>query len=166
MAGDQYANATDDVAKVFMFEQWLRHYYVVEKGGKLFIEIPQEDLAEIHTKHEGLAGLADMLNNDEITYEKCQATVCAFVGARYDGSKYGPDVISRALDSKSFKIEMYVFGVWMKGHEAYLDASRLSFADWMEMYDGWKAMDQVKEYRRKLEAGGADPNASPSACTH
>jgi len=166
MAGDQYAQAVADIAQVFMFEQWLRHYFVVEKGGKLFIEIPEDDLAEIHAGHDNLGGLADMLNNDEISYEKCQATVCAFVGARFDGSKYAPDVVARTLDSKAFKIEMYVFGVWLKGHESYLDAQKLPFSEWTEMYAGWKSMDQVKEYRRKLEAGGTDPDRSPSACVH
>lgn len=166
MAGDQYSLAVADIAQVFMFEQWLRHYFVVEKDGKLFIEIPQDDLTEIHGKHQGLAGLADMFNNNEISYETCQAMVCAFVATRYDGSKYGPDVISRTLDSKAFKIEMYVFGVWMKGHESYLDAEKLPFAEWLEMYDGWRAMDEVKEYRRKLEAGGGDPNQPSSSCVH
>jgi hypothetical protein len=166
MAGDQYASAVADIAQVFMFEQWLRHYFVVEKDGKLFIEIPQDDLTEIHGKQSGLAGLADMLNNSEISYEKCQAMVCAFVGARFDGSKYGPEVISRTLDSKAFKIEMYVFGVWMKGHESYLDTEKLPFAEWLEMYDGWKSLDQVKEYRSKLMAGGGDPNQPSSACVH
>lgn len=166
MAGDQYASAVADIAQVFMFEQWLRHSFAVEKDGRLFIEIPEADLAEIHGKYEGLGGLADMFNHDEITYEKCQTMVCTYVGARFDGSKYGPDVVPRTLDSKTFKIEMYVFGMWLKGHGAYLDAERLSFADWMEMYDGWKALDQVKEYRRKLEAGGSDPNQPPSARAH
>ncbi|MBU1229434.1 MAG: hypothetical protein KKA55_05720 [Proteobacteria bacterium] len=166
MAGDQYASAMADIAQVFMFEQWLRHNYLVEKDGKLFVEIPEADLAEIHGRHEGLGGLADMLNREEISYEKCQDTVCTFVGARFDGSKYGPEVIARTLDSKAFKIEMYVFGVWLKGHESYLDAERLPFADWLEMYDGWKSLDQVKEYRRKLEAGGGDPNAPPSSSVH
>lgn len=166
MAGDQYASAVADIAQVFMFEQWLRHYFLVEKDGKLFIEIPQDDLTEIHSKHEGLGGLADMLNNDEISYEKCQATVCAYVGARFDGSKYAPDVVTRTLDGKAFKIEMYVFGVWLKGHESYLDAEKLPFAEWLEMYAGWKSLDQVKEYRRKLEAGGVDPNQPASTCAH
>ena len=166
MAGDQYAQAVADIAQVFMFEQWLRHYFVVEKDGKLTIEIPEADLAEIHTKHEGLSGLADMFNHDEISYEKCQTMVCAFVGARFDGSKYAPEVVARTLDGKAFKIEMYIFGVWLKGHENYLDEATLPFAEWLELYEGWKALDQVKEYRRKLEAGGADPNQSPSACVH
>lgn len=166
MTNSTFAAAVEDIVEVFMFEQWLRHYFVVEKAGRLFIEIPQEELKAIYAKHEHLAPLADMFNAGEIDYQKCQATVCAFVGARYDGAKYGPEVISRALDSKAFKIEMYVFGVWFKGHESYLDAERLDFAQWREMYAGWNSMDEVKEYRKKLMAGGGDPNQPASSAVN
>jgi len=166
MANDAYANAMADIAEVFMFEQWLRHYFVVEKDGKLLLEIPQDDLKEIYAKHEHLGSLADMFNGAEISYEKCQTTVCAFVGARYDGSKYGPDVVSRTLDSKAFKVEMYVFGVWMKGHETFLDAAKLPFAEWREMYAGWNTLGEVKEYRKKLMAGGGTPNEPTSKSIH
>ncbi|GAB6126652.1 hypothetical protein [Humidesulfovibrio idahonensis] len=158
MIKNTHTQAVADIAEVFMFEQWLRHYYAVEKNGKLLLEIPEDDVKAIYEHEEHLAPLLDMLNNTEISYEKCQTSVCAFVGARYDGSKYGPDVISKAMDSKAFKIELYVFGVWLKGHEAYLDERKMPFAEWREMYAGWNSLDQVKEYRKKLLAGGGDPN--------
>jgi len=166
MAAFQFSEAVTDIAEVFFFEQWLRHYFVVEEDGKLMLKIPQDDLRIIYEKHQYLGPLADMLNNSEISYESCQASVCAFLGTRFDGTKYGPNVVSSTLDSKAFKIEMYVFGVWFKGHESYLDAEKLSFGDWMEMYTGWNGMDQVKEYRSKLEAGGNDPNQPSTAAVH
>ncbi len=166
MTTDAFTNAIKDIAEVFMFDQWLRHYYVVEKDGKLFLEIPEQDHKDLFEKEEHLAPLADMQNNGELTYEKCQATVCAFVGARYDGSKYGPDVVSRAMDSKAFKIEMYVFSVWLKGHEKFLDERRMNFAEWREMYTEWNNLAEVKEYRRKLAAGGGDPNQPASKSVH
>jgi hypothetical protein len=61
---------------------------------------------------------------------------------------------------------MYVFGVWLKGHESFLDEATLPFEEWMEMYAGWNSMDEVKEYRRKLEAGGGDPNEPASKAVH
>jgi len=166
MARDTHAEAVADIAEVFMFDQWLRHYYAVEKDGKVMLEVPADDLKDIYEKEAHLAPLVDMLNNAEISYEKCQRTVCAFVGARYDGSKYGPEVIARALDSKSFKIEQYVFGVWLKGHEAYLDERKMPFSEWREMYAGWNSLDQVKEYRKKLLAGGGDPDRPASSAVN
>jgi hypothetical protein len=162
MAMNNCADAVADIVEVFMFEQWLRHYYVVEKGGALRIEVSEADLKAIYEAEAHLAPLVDMLNNAEISPEKSQTTVGAFVGARYDGSKYGPGVVSSALNSKGFKVEMYVFGVWMKGHMAYLDERRMPFAEWREMYAGWNSLDQVKEYRRKLMAGGGDPDRPAS----
>jgi hypothetical protein len=162
MTKDTLADAVADIAEVFMFDQWLRHYYTVEKDGKILLEVPEEDVKSIYEHEAHLAPLLDMLNNTEISYEKCQTTVCAFVGARYDGSKYGDGVIAHALDSKRFKIEMYVFGVWLKGHESYLDERRMPFAEWREMYAGWNGLDQVKEYRKKLMAGGGDPHRPAS----
>jgi hypothetical protein len=158
MLKNAHANAVADIAEVFMFEQWLRHYYAVDKDGKVMLDVPQDDVKAIYENEEHLAPLLDMLNNQEISYEKCQTTVCAFVGARYDGSKYGPEVIAKAMDSKAFKVELYVFGVWLKGHESYLDERKMPFAEWREMYAGWNSLDQVKEYRRKLLAGGGDPH--------
>ncbi len=166
MATNSFTNAVADIAEVFMFEQWLRHYFVVEKDAKLFIEISQDALKEIYEAEQHLGPLADMFNSGEIDYQKCQATVCSFVGARYDGSKYGADVIARALDSKAFKVEMYVFGVWLKGHEQYLDERRMPFSEWREMYAGWNSMEQVKEYRKKLMAGGGTPNEPSTKTVH
>lgn len=166
MTKDVYAEAATDIAAVFRFEQWLRFYFIVEKNGSLFLEIPAEELKKIYAEQEHLGPLADMLNNGEITYEKCQNSVCAFVGVRFDGSKYGPDVVSRTMNSKSFKIEQYVFGVWLKGHESYLDERRMPFSEWEEMYAGWNSLDQVKEYRAKLLAGGGDPNTPASSAVN
>jgi hypothetical protein len=110
--------------------------------------------------------LADMLNNSDISPEICQDCVATYLGARYDGSKYGPNVVARTLDSKAFKIEMYVFSVWLRGHEGHLDENKLSFGEWMEMYSEWKALDEVKEYIAKLNAGGGDPNQPTSSAVH
>jgi hypothetical protein len=155
---DPFTSAVADIAEVFMFDHWIRYYFAVEKDGKVMVEVPEADMKNLYEHEQHLAPLADMLNHGEISYEKSQSSVCAFIGARYDGSKYGPGVITQAFDSKLFKIEQYVFGVWLKGHEAYLDERKMPFAEWREMYAGWNGLDQVKEYRQKLMAGGGDPN--------
>ncbi len=157
--------AVADIVEVFFFEQWLRHYYVVEKDGGLALELPADDLVAVYQKHEHLGSLADMMNNKPISPESCQECVGTYIGARYDGSKYGPGVVTRALDSKAFKIEMYVIGVWLKGHEGYLDQRTHSFDEWLEMYANWREMPQVKEYLQKLNASG-DPNQPASASVH
>ncbi len=56
----------------------------------------------------------------------------------------------KMFDSKEFKLEMYVFNLWMKGHADYLDTATLDFSEWLEMYSEWKKMDEVKAYLKKL----------------
>jgi hypothetical protein len=42
-------------------------------------------------------------------------------------------------------------------HEPHLDEAFMDFAEWMEMYEGWTSLDEVKEYRTKLLESGTDP---------
>ncbi len=143
--------AVEDASRVLMFDQWIRFYYVTEKDGKMYISIPQEQLDKIEENFSQYHSFAELVNNDELTYEKSQATVCAFIGARFDGRKYDPSIMTKVFDSKQFKVEMYVFNLWLKGHESHLDENWLDFSDWMEMYGEWKKMDQVKAYLKKLD---------------
>ncbi len=158
--------AAEDIFQVLMFDQWLRHNYIMEKDKKLFLEIPDNDMAEIRKEHPGLASLADIYATDEITYESSQATVFSFIGAKFDGSKYTPETIAKVMDSKDMKIEMYMFNLWIKRHEEYLDAERRSFSEWEEMYRGWLEMDQVKGYREKLMTSPVDGSQPESKSVH
>lgn len=159
----RFDRAVDDVIEVIMFDQWLRHYFTTERDGKLFLEIPEEALAGIRRDHPGLFALAEPLNTKEITYQICQDNLCSFLAAHLDGDKYATGVISSVFDSRQFKIEQYVFSLWLKGHEGYLDEAVRPFAEWREMYAGWKQMDEVKDYILKLKTGaGAQKDAAGS----
>lgn len=158
--------ATQDIFQVLMFDQWLRHNYIVEKDKKLFLEIPEEDMAEIREEHPDLASLADMMGSDEITYEGNQATVFSFIGAKFDGSKYTPETITKVMDSKDMKIEMYMFNLWIKRHEEYLDSGIKPFSEWREMYKNWLEMDQVKNYKDKLLTSPVDGSQPASKSVH
>ncbi|MBU1248892.1 MAG: hypothetical protein KKB70_09345 [Proteobacteria bacterium] len=155
------AKAAVDACQVLMFDQWMRHYYVKEEGEKLFLSIPEEKMKDIEEKYPDLHPLSAMVNEEELTYEKSQATVCSFIGSRFDGQKYDPTIMPKVFDSKEFKLEMYVFNLWMKGHMSYLDENLLDFSEWQEMYAEWKMMDQVQAYLKKLaKTGPADLDAA------
>lgn len=149
------AKAAEDASRVLMFDQWMRYYFVTKEDDKLFLRIPEQTAEEIKASEPNYVSLLEMVNGEELTYEKNQATVCAFIGARFDGSKYSADIMPRVFDSKEFKLEMYVFNLWLKGHEKYLDEQYHSFADWMEMYAEWKKMDEVQAYLARLEKTAA-----------
>lgn len=149
----RHDKAVEDVLDVLMFEQWMRHYYAVERDGRLFLEIPSEVMDHVRAEYPQLFGLAEQLSGGEISYQRCQEAVCTFVAGNLDGAKYAAEVIGSVFDSRRFKIEQYLFNLWLKGHESYLDAAVRPFAEWREMYANWKKMDEVKDYILKLKAG-------------
>lgn len=158
-------SAVKDALEIFQFDQWLRFYFVKEKDGELWIEIPDDVMAEIEEKHSALHRFADLVNNAVTDYQRSQENVCSYVAARLDGQKYETTVLPQVFDNAIFKVEMYMFNVWINMHEKHLDGEYLNFEDWMKMYEGWNSMDEVKEYRDKLVESGADPQIPPCDTT-
>ncbi|MGL1862766.1 MAG: hypothetical protein OCC46_09630 [Pseudodesulfovibrio sp.] len=152
-------NAVKDAIEIFQFDQWLRFYFVTKKDDKLWVEIPDDALAKIKENHIEMFRFADMVNNAETDYQIAQDNVCSHVAARLDGQKYESLVLPQVFDNATFKIEMYIFNVWLKMHEPHLDEEYMDFAGWLEMYEGWNSMDEVKEYRAKLVDTGTDPGS-------
>ncbi len=150
-------NAVQDTLNVFQFDQWLRFYFVVEKDDKLWVEIPDDVMASLLEYDTHLHHFADLVNNAVTDYKRSQDNLCSFVAARLDGQKYEGTVLPQVFDNSTFKVEMYIFNVWLKMHEQHLDAERMTFEEWKEMYEGWNSMDEVKEYRAKLMESGTDP---------
>jgi hypothetical protein len=150
MLGNEEA-LTKDIVRVFIFENWARYYYTVERGGTTYLEVPEEVLEQCRKTHPDLVPLLEDTNKTEITYESCRKNVGEFVCRVLDGQKYPPGKVDAALDSKAFKIELHMFFMWQRGHDSYLDQHRLSFDDWMEMFVNWRLMDEVKAFQTKLE---------------
>lgn len=150
-------NAVKDALEIFQFDQWLRFYFVVQKGDELWIEIPETTLAQIQEDHPHMHRFADMVNDSVLDYQRSQDNLCSFVAALLDGQKYEGTVLPQVFDDANFKLEMYIFNVWMKMHESHLDEEVMTFDGWMEMFEGWKSLDEVREYREKLLASGTDP---------
>ena len=161
-----FDKAVEEVFEIFMFELWLRYYFITETDGTLRMEIPDEVMAQVRETHPGLLPLAEMMNNDTIDQQRSHDTVCAFVGSRLDNGRFPADVVPRVFDSKAFKVENYVLSLWLKGHEEYLDESVLGFAEWQEMYTNWKQMDEVRAYLAKLNEGAGAPTAPGSNRVH
>jgi len=144
-------NLVKDIVRVFIFENWARFYYTVEKHGVAHLEVPQDVLEKLKAAHPDLAPLIEETNTSVITPESCRQNVGEFVCRILDGQKYPPGSVEKALNSKAFKIEMHMFFMWQHGHEGYLDQHALSFDDWLEMIANWRLMDEVKAFQAKLE---------------
>ncbi len=157
----------EEICQVFRFEQWLRFYFVEERDDKLFLNVPEERMAEIKAAYPHLVELANIANGGEIDYQKSCDMVCAFVGAHIDGPKHSTALVTNILDSKGYQVEMYLFGLWIKGHEDFLDEEFRPFSEWEELYSGWRATEQVADYARKLmESSPAATTAGGSNTVH
>ncbi|MBU1003875.1 MAG: hypothetical protein KKE73_15295 [Proteobacteria bacterium] len=147
----QFNNAVADVAEVMKFENWLRFYFVKEAVEEAVrIEIQEEQLEAIRKEHENMFALADRYNGALIDYNKSCAETCAHIAALYDGPKYPTGTIGHVWDSKDLKLEMYLFGLWMQGHEAVLDEEFMTFNEWLEGFNSWKTTDEVQDYLARL----------------
>ncbi|MDD3313136.1 hypothetical protein [Pseudodesulfovibrio sp.] len=150
-------NAVRDTVEIFQFDQWMRFYFVKGEGEDLRVEIPEDVMEQVKADHPALYRLADISNNGAIDYQRSQENVCSYVAAHLGGEKYDATVLPQVFDNAAFKIEMYIFNVWLKMHEAHLDEEYLDFGQWLEMYEGWNSLDEVKAYRKKLLENGTDP---------
>ncbi len=157
-------NAVKDAVEVFQFDQWIRFYFVKQKGEELWIEIPDDVIKHLQDDLPHLHRFADLVNNAATDYKRSQDNVCSYIAARLDGAKYEKTVLPQVFDNATFKIEMYIFNVWLKMHEQHLDEKYMAFPEWLEMYEGWNSMDEVIEYRNKLMEAGTDP-ATPECTT-
>lgn len=157
-------NAVQDTLEIFQFDQWLRFYFIKDKDGELWVEIPENILADIREYDPQLHRFADMVNNAVTDYKRSQENVCSYVAARLDGQKYETTVLPQVFDNATFKVEMYMYNVWLKMHESHLDEEFLDFEAWKEMYDGWNSMEEVQTYRTKLMESGTDPE-TPACST-
>ncbi|MBI9110739.1 hypothetical protein [Maridesulfovibrio ferrireducens] len=165
MKNKAFDRAVDDVSEVFMFDNWMRFYFIFEEGKKLIVKVPQDVVDQIEKDFPTMHGLVELFNNEEIDQQKSTQNVCAFIGARFDGTKYSDKIVPKVFDSKEFKIETYLFNLWIKGHESYLETEVMGFADWKELYAGWKEQDEVKDYISRLKNAGSGAAIQPPTCT-
>ncbi|WP_421903291.1 hypothetical protein [Maridesulfovibrio sp.] len=160
-----FNQAVEDISEVFMFDHWMRFYFIFEEGKKLSVKVPEEVCTQIDKEYPNLKGLLDLMNNEEIDQQKSMNTVCSFIGARFDGTKYSSKIVPKVFDSKDFKMEMYLFNLWIKGHESYLESEVMTFKDWQELYDGWREQDEVKNYVERLGNAGSGAHIQPPTCS-
>ena len=144
------AKAALDTSEVLRFEHWLRFYYLKERGGALVYDVPQAVVEKVRADAPHLAGLMEMVNGAETDQQRATENVCAFMASRMDGQKYQEGVLAKVFDSPSFKIEMYLFGLWNQSHEGLLDQEERDFAQWEKLYAEWRQDEKVKAYVAKL----------------
>ncbi|WP_029897428.1 hypothetical protein [Desulfohalovibrio reitneri] len=152
--------ATEDVLEIMRFEHWVRFYYVKERDEKLFIEVPDEKVEDIRSRRQEFAELVDMVNNEEIDQQKSQENLCSFIASRLDGRKYKEGMVEQVMNSNTFKLESYLFGLWNQTHEALLDDEPVDFDEWERMYKEWRKSEEVANYVSKLVMTKGAPSST------
>jgi thiaminase len=80
--------------------------------------------------------------------------------------KHSPYLVPKVFDSKHFKLEMYLFNVWLKAYEEGFDSEPdKGFEEWRELYASWRAADEVKKYVQELESSAAPSVGDPGSRT-
>lgn len=161
---DDFKSVLAEVAEAMQFETWLRFYFLTQgEGDELVMDIPAEVQEAIQRDHAHLWPLAESLNGKAVDYQTSVNEVCVFAARFLDGVRHRAGLVDRVFDSRDFKLEMYLFGLFVSGHEAVFDRQRLDFAKWREIFAGWKASDQVREYLAKATAPGMEDESSCDA---
>lgn len=158
---DDFQSVLAEVAEAMQFENWLRFYFLRQgEDGALVMDIPAEAAEAIRREHEFLWPLAEALNGKPVDYQTSVNEVCTFAARFLDGARHRAGLVDKVFDSRDFKLEMHLFGLWLAGHEAAFDQEQLSFGKWRDIFAGWKASDQVREYLAKAAAPGAESDSS------
>lgn len=157
-----FQQAAQQILEVIMFENWLRFYFISEtEGGGLALAVPEQGVARIREKYPRFMPLVEDLNGKEIRFELSRLAVCSFVATQLDGKSLPVNMANTVLDSADFQLEMQLFNNWVQGHEEQLDATFLTFSEWMRLFAEWRNSDKVQEWAAGLAGAGlAEPNAT------
>ncbi len=119
---------------IFMFEQWLRFYFIVEEEERLTVRVPEAVAGRIRTDYPDLADMMDDMSGRELNAEESLEIV--FAAAE---EALGPDASPRELfGNPALDRELALFQEWVAGHEKALDERLFSFKSWRARFEEWK----------------------------
>lgn len=162
MAATEFGKAVESISEVMMFENWLRFYFIVEEGDKLFIRVPEQGQMRIRENHPTLFSLIEDMNDKEVTPEISRMAVCNFISSEIEANTVKAGMGGRVFDSQTFQFEMHLFGTWVQSHEEQLDKGFLDFNTWKTLFFEWKKSDKVREHIEQLRE--ASSRATQTNC--
>lgn len=149
-----------DVSRVFMFEHWLRFYFVQEQEGEISLELTSAQLKKIHGTYGELGELAERMNGENLSPEICRSFIVDFLRDQYDGKKYPMGMVPQLLDQPVFQLELALFNVWANLHEAQLEEGILGFEKWEDFFSTWKESEQGRQVLLSMQVRNRDDKAS------
>jgi len=145
-----FEKLVENVFQVFAVEHWARFYYAVDKGGDVYLEIPEEALAQTEKTSPALVAFLREINHQKTDFETSQRQVGEFAFKIFEESLTAEGRLIKLFDSPEFRIQSRLFSLWLAGHEGLLDQREYSFAEWGEMFGQWRKAEQVQRYAASL----------------
>lgn len=135
------------------FEQWLRFYFIVEDGGKLYLRMPEAELEQARNLHPELVPVAEALNNREIDHQAAMEALC-------EGMMNGPYALDGAqwaeiLAGQHFRLMLELLSFWVQSGTDKADEP-LPFHDWKNRFDSWRENPNIKSYSARVISGDMD----------
>ncbi len=162
---DHIEKASEEIFRVFMVEHWARFYYAVEQDGVVYLDVPEEALAQLRAEHPHLADFVAGINRQPIDMESSRRAVGEFVFRSFEGGAFPTGTLTKAFDSKPFAMRMRLFSVWLSGHEAQLDAETMPFSAWDGLFSEWRQDPAVLRFAASMAAAG-NPEVPSSGSVH
>lgn len=146
------------------FEQWLRFYFIEERGEELFLSVPDDVCYACRLKYPDLCGLLEALNGRPLDH---QATLAALGDIMLSGqfALSGEDW-AEILCGADFRITMQLMSYWVQDQEDALDSEVLPFGKWREFFISWREAPAMRDFAARLRGqlhGQSDDEREPDA---
>jgi hypothetical protein len=150
---ENFEKTVRDVAEVFMFEHWMRFYFINAQGSDLVLSIPPKAMTKIREDYPHMVTLAEMMNEQAMSQERSQQSICTFISMTVEQRQRDSNAVTNVLNSSKLNAQLYAFNLWVEANETRLGELFLDFSTWKELYDQWRSTDKGKEFLNSLITG-------------
>jgi hypothetical protein len=155
-----------DLSAVVKFEQWMRFYFIKKDGDDLIIAPEPDHMNRIKTLYAEYYELAEAMCLVKMTPQTSQRLILDFIREHFDGKEYKSTQIHKALDSKEFSTEMYLFNMWLELHDNQLSEQIIGYDEWIGLYESWKNSEQGQKVLLSMESGSTSGGDNASSTVH
>jgi hypothetical protein len=148
-----FEKTVNEVAEVFMFEHWIRFYFLNAQGDDLVLNIPPKALEKISEHYPHLGALAETMNGQSMSPERSQESICTHISMTVEQRQTDANAVSNVLNSPKLNAELYAFNLWVEANEQQLEERFLEFSTWKDIYIQWKSSEKGKEFLSSLITG-------------
>ncbi|MDL2313590.1 hypothetical protein LJC36_01260 [Desulfovibrio sp. OttesenSCG-928-C14] len=140
----------DFALELVLFEQWLRFYFITEKDGELYLDVPAPVYGQLEKDLPDLFPVAKALNGQIIDHQAALAALSESMLS--DRARLNSGQWAEILGGVEFHINLEVMSFWVQSRESELDEQNLSFPAWKELFLAWRRSPEVEDYAARIRA--------------